>query len=83
MVRQVLGAIAQFGKTTTVAKLKAARHRKIAAAEKCRGATFRQTVQRRCARGLNGRQNFGVLPEVIRIYFGSRHSVHLLMVHEL
>jgi DNA invertase Pin-like site-specific DNA recombinase len=36
-VRQVLGAIAQFDKATTVAKLKAARDRKIAAGEKCGG----------------------------------------------
>jgi hypothetical protein len=36
-VRQVLGAIAQFEKATTVAKLKAARDRKIAAGEKCGG----------------------------------------------
>jgi hypothetical protein len=35
LVRQVLGAIAQFDKATTVAKLKAARDRKIAAGEKC------------------------------------------------
>ena len=35
LVRQVLGAIAQFEKATTVAKLKAARDRKIAAGEKC------------------------------------------------
>jgi hypothetical protein len=33
----LLGAIAQFEKTTTVAKLKAARDRKIAAGEKCGG----------------------------------------------
>jgi hypothetical protein len=33
----VLGAIAQFEKATTVAKLKAARDRKIAAGEKCGG----------------------------------------------
>jgi DNA invertase Pin-like site-specific DNA recombinase len=37
LVRQVLGAIAQFEKATTVAKLKAARDRKIAAGEKCGG----------------------------------------------
>ena len=37
LVRQVLGAIAQFDKATTVAKLKAARDRKIAAGEKCGG----------------------------------------------
>jgi DNA invertase Pin-like site-specific DNA recombinase len=37
MVRQMLGAIAQFEKATTVAKLKAARDRKIAAGEKCGG----------------------------------------------
>ena len=36
-MRQVLGAIAQFDKATTVAKLKAARDRKIAAGEKCGG----------------------------------------------
>jgi DNA invertase Pin-like site-specific DNA recombinase len=36
-VRQVLGAIAQFEKATTVAKLKAAGDRKIAAGEKCGG----------------------------------------------
>jgi hypothetical protein len=36
-VRQVLGAIAQFEKATTVAKLKAARDRRIAAGEKCGG----------------------------------------------
>ena len=37
LVRQVLGAIAQFDKATTVAKLKAARDRKITAGEKCGG----------------------------------------------
>jgi DNA invertase Pin-like site-specific DNA recombinase len=37
LVRQVLGAIAQFEKATTVAKLKAARDRQIAAGEKCGG----------------------------------------------
>jgi hypothetical protein len=36
-VRQVLGAIAQFEKATTVAKLKAAGDRKIAAGRKCGG----------------------------------------------
>jgi DNA invertase Pin-like site-specific DNA recombinase len=37
LVRQVLGAIAQFDKAATVVKLKAARDRKIAAGEKCGG----------------------------------------------
>jgi DNA invertase Pin-like site-specific DNA recombinase len=37
LVRQVLGAIAQFEKATLVAKLKAARDRKIAAGVKCGG----------------------------------------------
>lgn len=37
LVRQVLGAIAQFEKTTTVAKLRAARERKRAVAGKCEG----------------------------------------------
>jgi len=37
LVRQVLGAIAQFEKANLVAKLKAARDRKIAAGEKCGG----------------------------------------------
>ncbi len=37
LVRQVLGAIAQFDKATTIAKLKAARDRKKAAGEKCGG----------------------------------------------
>ena len=37
LVRQVLGAIAQFDKATTVAKLKAARERKRLAASKCEG----------------------------------------------
>ncbi len=37
LVRQVLGAIAQFDKATMIAKLKAARDRKIAAGEKCGG----------------------------------------------
>ena len=37
LVRQVLGAIAQFEKSSLVAKLKAARDRKIAAGEKCGG----------------------------------------------
>ena len=37
LVRQVLGAIAQFEKTSLVAKLKAARDRKKAAAGKCGG----------------------------------------------
>lgn len=37
LVRQVLGAIAQFDKATTIAKLKAARDRKIAAGKKCGG----------------------------------------------
>ena len=37
LARQVLGAIAQFDKATTVAKLKAARDRRIAAGEKCSG----------------------------------------------
>jgi DNA invertase Pin-like site-specific DNA recombinase len=37
LVRQVLGALAQFDKATTVAKLKAARDRKIGAGEKCGG----------------------------------------------
>ena len=37
MVRQVLGAIAQFEKASLVAKLKAARDRKRAAAGKCEG----------------------------------------------
>jgi DNA invertase Pin-like site-specific DNA recombinase len=38
LVRQVLGAIAQFDKATSVAKLKAARDRKIAAGEKAAAA---------------------------------------------
>jgi DNA invertase Pin-like site-specific DNA recombinase len=37
LVRQLLGAIAQFEKTSLVAKLKAARHRKKAATGKCGG----------------------------------------------
>jgi len=37
LVRQVLGAIAQFEKTSLVAKLRAARERKIAAGKKCGG----------------------------------------------
>jgi DNA invertase Pin-like site-specific DNA recombinase len=37
LVRQVLGAVAQFEKASVVAKLKAARDRKIAAGEKCGG----------------------------------------------
>jgi DNA invertase Pin-like site-specific DNA recombinase len=37
LVRQVLGAIAQFEKASLVAKLKAARDRKIAAGIKCGG----------------------------------------------
>jgi DNA invertase Pin-like site-specific DNA recombinase len=37
LVRQVLGAIAQFDEATTIAKLKAARDRKIAAGQKCGG----------------------------------------------
>jgi hypothetical protein len=37
LVRQVLGAIAQFDKTSLVAKLKAARDRKIEATGKCGG----------------------------------------------
>ena len=37
LVRQVLGAIAQFDKASTVAKLKAARERKRAATGKCGG----------------------------------------------
>src|SRR6476646_1494562 len=37
LVRQVLGAIAQFEKTSLVAKLKAARDRKKAATGKCEG----------------------------------------------
>ncbi len=37
LVRQVLGAVAQFDKATTVAKLKAARDRKKAATGKCGG----------------------------------------------
>jgi DNA invertase Pin-like site-specific DNA recombinase len=37
LVRQVLGAIAQFEKASLVAKMKAARDRKIAAGEKCGG----------------------------------------------
>lgn len=37
LVRQVLGAIAQFEKNTTILKLKAARDRKLAAGEKCGG----------------------------------------------
>jgi DNA invertase Pin-like site-specific DNA recombinase len=37
VVRQVLGAIAQFEKASLVAKLKAARDRKRAAAGKCEG----------------------------------------------
>ena len=37
LVRQVLGAIAQFEKTSTVAKLNAARDRKRAATGKCGG----------------------------------------------
>ena len=41
LVRQVLGAIAQFDKATTVAKLKAARDRRIAAGEKCACVNFR------------------------------------------
>ena len=36
-VRQVLGAIAQFERASLVAKLKAARDRKRAAAGKCEG----------------------------------------------
>ena len=38
LVRQVLGAIAQFDKASLVAKLKAARDRKKAATGKCGGA---------------------------------------------
>jgi DNA invertase Pin-like site-specific DNA recombinase len=37
LIRQVLGAVAQFEKASLVAKLKAARDRKIAAGEKCGG----------------------------------------------
>jgi hypothetical protein len=37
LVRQVLGAIAQFEKTSLVAKLKAARDRKKATTGKCGG----------------------------------------------
>jgi DNA invertase Pin-like site-specific DNA recombinase len=37
LVRQALGAIGQFEKSSLVAKLKAARDRKIAAGEKCGG----------------------------------------------
>ena len=37
LVRQVLGAIAQFEKASLVAKMKAARDRKIATGEKCGG----------------------------------------------
>jgi DNA invertase Pin-like site-specific DNA recombinase len=37
LVRQVLGAIAQFEKASVVAKLKAARDRRIAAGKKCGG----------------------------------------------
>ena len=37
LVRQVLGAIAQFEKATTVAKLKAVRQRKKERAGKCEG----------------------------------------------
>jgi DNA invertase Pin-like site-specific DNA recombinase len=37
LVRQVLGAIAQFEKASLVAKMKAARDRKIAAGQKCGG----------------------------------------------
>jgi DNA invertase Pin-like site-specific DNA recombinase len=37
LIRQVLGAVAQFEKAALVAKLKAARDRKIAAGEKCGG----------------------------------------------
>ena len=37
LVRQVLGAVAQFEKTSLVAKLKAARDRKKAATGKCGG----------------------------------------------
>jgi len=37
MVRQMLGSVAQFEKATLVAKLKAARDRKIAKGEKCGG----------------------------------------------
>jgi DNA invertase Pin-like site-specific DNA recombinase len=37
LVRQVLGAIAQFEKTSLVAKLKASRDRKKAATGKCEG----------------------------------------------
>jgi DNA invertase Pin-like site-specific DNA recombinase len=37
LVRQVLGAISEFEKTTLVAKMKAARDRKIAMGEKCGG----------------------------------------------
>jgi DNA invertase Pin-like site-specific DNA recombinase len=39
LVRQVLGAIAQFEKASLVAKLKAARDRKIAQGIKCGGLT--------------------------------------------
>jgi hypothetical protein len=37
LVRQALGSIAQLEKSSLVAKLKAARDRKIAAGEKCGG----------------------------------------------
>jgi DNA invertase Pin-like site-specific DNA recombinase len=37
LIRQVLGAVAQFEKAALVAKMKAARDRKIAAGEKCGG----------------------------------------------
>jgi DNA invertase Pin-like site-specific DNA recombinase len=40
LVRQVLGAIAQFEKASLVAKLKAARDRKIAQGIKCGGRTY-------------------------------------------
>jgi DNA invertase Pin-like site-specific DNA recombinase len=45
LVRQVLGAISQFEKASLVAKMKAARDRKIAAGEKCGGRRSHLQIQ--------------------------------------
>src|SRR5262249_26888839 len=62
LVRQVLGAIAQFEKASLVAKLKAARDRKIAAGEKCGGRRSHAELQPEVvalARGLQRKRRKG------------------------
>ena len=62
MIRQVLGAVAQFEKAALVAKLRGARERKKAIAGKCEG---RKAIPRRHRRGLSVRETFSAHGHVL------------------